>query len=99
MENALAMEVAAYDADDQAGHGESHHQNAEEGDGQDKEKRWLNMIFLCFALSVSFVLNSLPFSFLSLLDIQKRGFILFSIVSLRLSAFFVLFQEFSGARL
>ena len=40
MENALAMEVTAYEADDQAGHGENHEQNAE-GDGQDKEKKCL----------------------------------------------------------
>ena len=38
MENALAMEVTTDDADDQAGHGESHEQDGEEGDGQEKEE-------------------------------------------------------------
>ena len=37
MENALAMEVTSNDTDDQAGHGESHERNREEGDGQDEE--------------------------------------------------------------
>ena len=36
MVNALAMEVTTGDADDQAGHGENHEQNGEEGDGQDR---------------------------------------------------------------
>ena len=41
MGNALAVEVTTDDADDQAGHGESHEQNGEEGDGQDEEETWL----------------------------------------------------------
>ena len=41
MENALAMEVTTDDADDQAGHGENHERNGVEGDGQDKEEKWL----------------------------------------------------------
>ena len=46
--------------------------------------------------SVSFLIFFL-FFFLSFQDIQKRGFILYSLVSLRLLCFFfVLFQEFSG---
>ena len=32
------MEVTTDDADDQAGHGESHEQDGEEGDGQEKEE-------------------------------------------------------------
>ena len=38
MENALAMEVTTNYADDQAGHGESHERNGEEGGGQDKQE-------------------------------------------------------------
>ena len=37
-EEALAMEATTDDADDQAGHGESHEQNGDEGDRQDKEE-------------------------------------------------------------
>ena len=89
MENALAMEVAAYDADDQAGHGESHHQNAEEGDGQDEQEvvelTTCVMITILFALPYFCLWISL--SFFSLSWTSKRGFILFSLVSLRLSAF------------
>ena len=60
------------DADDQAGHGESHEQNGGEEDGQDKEEVVdlttcaMNTILFCFALLVSFVLFSVSF-----LDIQE----------------------------
>ena len=58
------------DAADQAGHGESHEQNGEEGGGQDKEEVVdlttcvTNIIRYFFGLPyfVSFVLNFLPFS-------------------------------------
>ena len=39
MENALAMEVTTDDADDQAGHGESHEQKERRGMARIKRKR------------------------------------------------------------
>ena len=90
MENALAMEVTT-DADDQAGHGESHEQNGDEGDGQDIEEKYLtsrhvmNTILFCFLPCLS--LRSYLFFLLSLSWKSKRGFILFSLVSMRLPAF------------
>ena len=102
MENALAVEVTTDGADDQAGHGESHEQNGEKGNAQDKDKVvdltcFMNTIIFCCALFVSFVLNFLCF-FLSFLDVQEKRVqfcsVLFPCVFLLF--FFFLFQEFSG---
>ena len=76
MENALAVEVTTDGADDRAGHGESHEQNGEKGNAQDKDKVvdltcFMNTIIFCCALFVSFVLNFLCF-FLSFLDVQEK---------------------------
>ena len=89
------------DADDQAGHGESHEQNGGEEDGQDKEEVVdlttcaMNTILFCFALLVSFVLFSVSF-----LDIQEgEGLfcsVLFPCVFFGGGGFF---QEFSGVLL
>ena len=90
------------DADDQAGHGESHEQNGGEEDGQDKEEVVdlttcaMNTILFCFAFLVSFVL-----SFFSLSWTSKRERVYF-VQSCFLASFFGgggLFQEFSGVLL
>ena len=102
MKNALALEATAYDADAQVRHGEIHEQNAEEGGGQDKRQKVVNLttcvmntIFFCFALFASFVLN-LCFSLSS--TSKREGLFCNVFVFLRLCVF-VLFQEFSGVLL
>ena len=83
------------DAADQAGHGESHEQNGEEGGGQDKEE--VVDLTTCYEYDTFFSLPYLSLSlFFSLLPGHptERGFILFNLGFLRLSVVLSNFRSF-----